>query len=86
MKSRSNELVDRSIAAAVASIEIYNKPDFPYRGETFAVLAINSWELLLKAKWLTVNGNKLSALHVMEPREKQDGFGFSARREQRQQD
>lgn len=73
MKSRSNELVDRAIAAAVASIEVYNKPDFPYRGETFAVLAINSWELLLKAKWLSVNGNKLSSLQVMEPREKKDG-------------
>lgn len=73
MKARSNELVDRAIAAAVASIEIYNKPDFPYRGETFAVLAINSWELLLKAKWLVVNGNKIRSLYVMEPREKLDG-------------
>jgi hypothetical protein len=73
MKSRSSELVDRAIAAAIASIEVYNKPDFPYRGETFAVLAINSWELLLKAKWLMANNNKLASLHVMEPREKLDG-------------
>ena len=34
MKSRSKELLDRSLAATVASIEIYNKPDFPYRTVT----------------------------------------------------
>ena len=34
----------------IAAIEVYNKPDFLYRGETFSILAINSWELLLKAK------------------------------------
>ena len=56
MKSRSKELLDRAIAATVATIEIYNKPDFPYRSETFCILAINGWELLLKAKWLKENG------------------------------
>ena len=39
-----------AIAATVGAIEIYNKPDFPYRSETFCILAINGWELLLKAK------------------------------------
>lgn len=52
MKARSKELLDRAVAATVAAIEIYNKPDFLYREEAFAVLAINGWELLLKAKWL----------------------------------
>ncbi len=50
MKSRSKELVDRAIAATVSAIEIYNKPDFRYRAETFCILAINGWELLFKAK------------------------------------
>ena len=50
MKSRSKELLDRAIAATVAAIEIYNKPDFPYRSETFCILTINGWELLLRAK------------------------------------
>ena len=27
MKSRSNELLDKSIAAMISAIEIYNKPD-----------------------------------------------------------
>jgi hypothetical protein len=73
VKARSKELLDRAVAATVAAIEIYNKPDFLYREEAFAVLAINGWELLLKAKWLADNGNKVSSLYVMEPRTKKDG-------------
>jgi hypothetical protein len=66
MKSRSKELLDRSIAATVAAIEIYNKPDFQYREEAFAVLATNGWELLLKAKWLALSKNKVRSLYVAE--------------------
>jgi hypothetical protein len=73
VKARSKELLDRAVAATVAAIEIYNKPDFLYREEAFAVLAINGWELLLKAKWLADHGNKVSSLYVMEPRTKKDG-------------
>jgi len=50
----------------VAAIEIYNKPVFAYREETFAVLAINAWELLIKAKWLREHQNKLTSLYVKE--------------------
>ena len=73
MKSRSKELLDRAIAATVAAIEIYNKPDFPYRSETFCILAINGWELLLKAKWLKENGNKIQSLYVKEHGTNSDG-------------
>lgn len=73
MKARSKELLDRAVAATVAAIEIYNKPNFFYREEAFAVLAINGWELLLKAKWLADHNNKVSTLYVMEPRTKKDG-------------
>lgn len=73
MKARSKELLDRAVAATVAAIEIYNKPDFLYREKAFAVLAINGWELLLKAKWLADHDNKVSKLYVMEPRTKKDG-------------
>ncbi|MCE2450616.1 MAG: DUF3644 domain-containing protein [Candidatus Latescibacteria bacterium] len=72
MKSSSEELIDRSIAATVAAIEIYNKPNFPYREETFSILAINGWELLLKAKWLKENDNKVDSLYVMENYKKKD--------------
>ncbi len=73
MKSRCREFTDRAIAATVAAIEIYNKPDFPYRAETFCILAINGWELLLKAKWLHENNNKIRSLYVREPYQKKDG-------------
>ncbi len=35
MKARSKELLDRAIAATIAAIEIYSKPDFRYREELF---------------------------------------------------
>jgi hypothetical protein len=57
----------------VAAIEIYNKPGFPYRTESFAILAINGWELLFKAKWLADNRNRASSLYVYETRENADG-------------
>ena len=70
MKSRSNELLDRAKSAMVAAVEIYNKPAFPYRAESFAILAVNGWELLLKAKWLSINHNRKNSLYVYEPRDK----------------
>ena len=68
MKSRSQELLDKSIAAMISAIEIYNKPDFLYRGETFAILAVNGWELLLKAKYLSINNNNIRSLYVYDKR------------------
>jgi hypothetical protein len=73
MKSRSKELLERALAATVAAIEVYNKPDFLYREETFTVLAVNGWELLLKAKWLANNKNQARSLYVYEPITKKDG-------------
>lgn len=73
MKARSKQLVDRAIAATVAAIEIYNKPDFLYRNETFAVLAVNGWELLLKAKWLIDRKNDIRSLYVVHAQKKRDG-------------
>lgn len=66
MKARSRELLDRAVAAMVAAIDVYNKLDFAYREEAFAILAVNAWELLLKGKWLTDHGNRLQSLYVNE--------------------
>ena len=33
----------------LAAIEIYNKPQMPYRDECFTILLVNAWELLAKA-------------------------------------
>lgn len=57
----------------ISAIEIYNKPDFKYREETFAILAINSWVLLLKARWLKDNDSKIRSLYVLERANKKDG-------------
>ncbi|MDR3569077.1 MAG: DUF3644 domain-containing protein [Syntrophobacteraceae bacterium] len=73
MKSRSKELLERAISAMIAATEIYNKPGFPYRTESFAILAINGWELLLKAKWLADHRNRERSLYVHETRENTDG-------------
>ncbi len=73
MKSRSQELLDRAVAAMVAAVEIYNKPAFPHKAEGFAILAINGWELLLKAKWLSENENKERSLYVYEHRQNKNG-------------
>jgi hypothetical protein len=66
MKARARELLDRAIAAMVAAIDVYNKPDFPYRAESFTILALNAWELLLKARWLALHCNSLSSLYVRQ--------------------
>ena len=73
MKARSQELVEKSVSAMVSAIEVYNKPDFKYREETFSILAINAWELLLKAKWLKDNGNKVRMLYVTEKKLRPNG-------------
>jgi hypothetical protein len=42
-------LRDSAKSALLGAIEVYNKPSLAYREETFAVLLVNAWELLLKA-------------------------------------
>lgn len=73
MKALSKQLLDRAVLAMVAAIEIYNKPGFPYRNESFTILAINGWELLLKAKWLELHGNKKQNLYIYENRVTRSG-------------
>lgn len=61
----SADLVAKSVQAAVAAIEIYNKPTFAYREEAFSLLMTNAWELLLKAKWLLDHGEAIESLYEM---------------------
>jgi hypothetical protein len=56
-------LRDNSKSAMIASIEIYNKPNFQYRDETFIILFLNSWELLFKA---IISKNKKSIYYKKE--------------------
>ena len=73
MRSRSRQLEQNAEAALISAIEIYNKPNFAYREETFAILALNAWELLLKARLLSLNRNSLKCLCVYEQRRNKAG-------------
>jgi hypothetical protein len=65
MPTLSEEVVEKSIAASIFAIEVYNKPDFKYREETFSVLMTNAWELLLKAKLIKDNGENPASIVEM---------------------
>lgn len=65
--------VEKAAAAMTSAVEVYNKPSFAYREETFAILSINAWELLLKAKVLKDAANDLKSLRVYEPRKTKSG-------------
>ncbi len=56
-----------------AAVEIFNKFEFPYRTESFTILAINAWELLLKARWLALHGNNPRCLYLYQTRHNVDG-------------
>ncbi len=72
-KERYKTLLEKSVAAAISAIEIYNKPDFKYREEAFSILMINSWELLLKAKILKDNSSNLKSIYVPEKTKNKKG-------------
>ena len=73
MRSRSAILFDKSTAAMLVAVQAYNQPSSSYREETFAVLAVNSWELLLKARILQLSNNRIGAILEFEKRRRADG-------------
>lgn len=73
MKSRAKQILEKSISAMLSALEIYNKPDFKYREESFAILAVNAWELLFKSRLLQLGNNRLKTLHDYEKRQLKNG-------------
>jgi hypothetical protein len=71
--ARSVRFLHKAEAALLSAIEVYNRPTFAYREETFAILALNAWELLFKAKLLAEHRNSPRCLHVFERRTNKDG-------------
>jgi hypothetical protein len=65
-------LVEKSRAACVAAVETYNRASAPYREENFAILMINAWELLLKARVVKENKGKLNSIHETYHKLKKD--------------
>lgn len=67
------KFLEKAQAAITSAVEVYNKPSFASRKETFALLALNAWELLLKAKVLRDGDNDLKVIRVYEPRKTKKG-------------
>lgn len=63
--SLSSDLAQKSVLAAISAIEIYNKPNFSYREEAFALLMTNAWELLVKAKWVLDHKESQDSLYIL---------------------
>ncbi len=59
-------MVAKAQAAMTSAVEVYNRPSFVYREETFAILALNAWELLLKAKLVKEGNNKPRAIWAFD--------------------
>jgi len=70
---KSDRIFSKSEAALVAAIEAYNKPTSLYREEIFCILALNAWELLIKAKLLAQNSQDLRCLYVRDWVQKKNG-------------
>ena len=64
-KKISNRLLEKSLSAALLAIELYNKPNIEYREESFAILIINAYELLFKAKVVEDTG-KINSIYEYE--------------------
>ena len=60
-------LLDKSISCMLSAIELYNKPDFKYREDAFAILSVNAWELLLKSQLFKCNKYTFKAICKTEP-------------------
>lgn len=73
MRPRSQILLDKSISAMSAALDIANRTKQPYKEESFVILASNAYELLFKAKWLKDNNNKQNSLYVKQPTTNKDG-------------
>lgn len=52
-----DKLLNKSIEAFLLAIEIYNKPSIKYRVEGFSFFICNAWELMLKARLISKEGN-----------------------------
>ncbi len=71
MAKISDRLVDCSLQAALASIEIYNKPCFNYREQVFVILIVNAWELMLKAKIILDGSEIMDSIYATDNKGKQ---------------
>jgi len=77
-RSKYSRFVEKSIQAMLSAIELYNKPNYTYREESFAILMVNAWELLLKGKKLkdsrgNMSRGNMTTIYVPESTKTKDG-------------
>ena len=83
-KSKDKHLLEKSIQASISAIEIYNKPDFKYREESFCILIVNAWETLLKAKIIADNQGRVNSIYKVDHQAKRkDGTNYKKPRYQK---
>ena len=76
-RSKSRMLLEKSVQAALSAIELYNKPNFSYREESFCILIVNAWELLLKARLIEVSDGGENALYIVDDsKKKKNGSSY----------
>ena len=68
--SKSTTMARCAASALLAAVEIYNKPTVEYREQTFALLIVNAWEVLLKARIVQECGNRLHSIYRREKNSK----------------
>ena len=64
--TRSQSMARCAESALLAAIEIYNKPTVEYREQTFSLLIVNSWEVLLKARLVQQDRNRIRVIYRRE--------------------
>lgn len=62
MRKLTHKLIEKSQGCFLLALELYNKPTIQYRTESFAILATNSWELLLKARLYEKSDGKMPSI------------------------
>lgn len=71
MKKLSRQLISKSKESFLLSLELFNKPTIGFRIESFALLFINSWELLLKSFiYEKSNGNRNEIFYTVKNNQK----------------
>jgi hypothetical protein len=73
-KAKSDLLLYKSIQATLSAIELYNKPNFSYREESFTILMVNTWELLLKAKILNDANQDVASVYIIDTSKRKKGW------------
>lgn len=77
MYKLTKKLVQKSNEAFLISLEVFNKPTFNFRTESFSLLYTNAWELLLKAHIYQENkGKKLSIFRKKKRNAKRESINI----------